>query len=275
MILVILALLFGGVIGFLVAGIKYHVLLIHASNVAVILYLAHLVDTYNDLKKREEYQHGYRPRFLIDGHNPDKVIYLNVKHYLLGIYTIIPVAVLLSGILVFEVGLGYGLFALAGLALALTYGFGLDRIFILGDVAWACGTILAFLGGFYVVTGAVTPEILIMSLILLPILLGAKILDAEPDIEVDRKSVPMKKTIPVKLGLKWSHRVAYILFIAPIVLLGFLVPNLHPSLIYPLIVAAGLIIYSYRLPAIKGIYPIMIGIAFFLIWAITVLIVSR
>ena len=268
MLLAILASLFGAVLGFQIYGVKYPNLLIHVANVAVILYSAHLVDTYNDLQKREEYQRGYKPRFLLDAHNPEKIIHLNPKHYLCAMLCTYPVALILSGVLVNETGLPYALLAIVALLLSVGYGCGLDRIFMLGDLAWDMGTVLAFTGGFYVIGKTVTPEIVVMSLILLPILCGVKIIDAEPDIEVDRNSEPPKLTIPVKIGLKWSHRLAYALIIAPIILLAFMVPALHPSLIYPILVALGLTVFSYRYPAEKGIYPIALGIITFLLWAV-------
>ena len=52
MVSVILAALFGAVLAHQVVGIKYPTLIIHIVNVAIILYSAHLVDTYNDLKKK-------------------------------------------------------------------------------------------------------------------------------------------------------------------------------------------------------------------------------
>ena len=268
--LAILAALFGGTLGFQIYGVKYPNLLIHVANIVVILYSAHLVDTYNDLKKREEYQRGYKARFLFDMHNPDRIIHLNLKHYLYAMLCTYPVALILSGILVNETGLPYALLAIVGLLLSVSYGCGLDRIFIIGDLAWESGVVLAFMGGFYVISHTITPEIIAMTLILLPILFGAKILDAEPDVDVDRESVPRKNSIPVKIGLKWSHRLAYILIIVPVILLAFMVPALHSTLIYPTLIALGLVLFSYRYPAEKGIYPVALGIITFLAWAIVV-----
>jgi len=271
MAMAILAALFGAALAHQAIGIKYPTLIIHLVNVAVILYSAHLVDTYNDLKNREEYQRGYKRRVLFDAHDPEKLIHLNMKHYLYAMLCTYPVAIILSGILVNETGLLYVLFALTGLVLSITYGFGLDRIFLLGDLAWESGVVLAFMGGFYVTALMIPPEIVVMTIILLPILLGAKILDAEPDYEVDRGCVPRKNSIPVKLGLKWSHRLAYILMIIPILILTVMVPALHPSLIIPILTALALVIYSYRYPAEKGVYFVAGGIVLFLSWAIIVL----
>jgi len=272
MILVILAALFGAVLAHQVVGIKYPTLFIHVANVAVILYSAHLVDTYNDLKKREEYQRGYKRRILFDSHDPEKIIHLNMNHYVYAMICTYLVTIILSGILVVETGLFYIALAFMMISLSVSYSFGLDRIFLLGDLAWELGVILAFIGGFYVTSFTITPEIIIMVLVLLPILLGAKILDAEPDYQIDLESSPRKNSIPVKIGLKWSHRLAYILMIIPIILLGFMVPTLHLTLIIPILIALGLVIVSYRYPAEKGIYFVSGAIILFLVWAIIVLI---
>lgn len=271
MVLAILAALFGAILAHQVVGIKYPTLLIHVANVVVILYSAHLVDTYNDLKNREEYQRGCKRRILFDSHDPEKIIHLNMKHYVYGMTCTYPVAIILSGILVVETGLPYMALAFTGLVLSLSYSFGLDRIFLLGDLAWESGVVLAFIGGFYVTSLTITPEIVIMVLVLLPILLGAKILDAEPDYQIDLGSSPRKNSIPVKIGLKWSHRLAYTLIIIPFILLGFMVPKLHSTLIFPILIALGLVIVSYRYPAEKGIYFVSGAIILFLVWTIIVL----
>lgn len=270
MALAILAALFGASVGFLITGSKYPVLIIHVANVFCILYLAHLVDTYNDLK-RGEYEHGYQPRFLFDQHDPERVVTLNPKNYLYAMILDLPVIAMLSGILIVETGYPYLLLAFSGLFFAVAYGSGLDRVFLVGDLAWEMGVVLAFLGGFYVVTHMVTGDIIVMTVTLVPLLLGIKILDAEPDIEVDRNSVPRKNTIPVKLGVKWAHRVAYMLMVPPLLLLLKMVPNLHPILVYPLILLIGLVAYSYPMPATKGLYPISAGIILFLVTAIATL----
>jgi len=219
MILVILAALFVAVLAHQVVGIKYPTLFIHVANVAVILYSAHLVDTYNDLKKREEYQRGYKRRILFDSHDPEKIIHLNMNHYVYAMICTYLVTIILSGILVVETGLFYIALAFMMISLSVSYSFGLDRIFLLGDLAWELGVILAF-----------------------------------------------------KIGLKWSHRLAYILMIIPIILLGFMVPTLHLTLIIPILIALGLVIVSYRYPAEKGIYFVSGAIILFLVWAIIVLI---
>lgn len=266
--LAILAALFGAFLGY-AAGMRYSNLLIHVANVAVILYSAHLVDTYNDMKNRQEYQRGYKRRFLLDGHDPKRVINLNPKHYLIAMACTYPVALILSGILMHETGSTYGILAIVGLVLSAAYGSGLDRVFLIGDIAWEFGVILAFVGGFYVTTLTVTPEIVMMVILLMPILFGAKILDAEPDIDVDMRSRPMKFSIPVKLGLKNSHRLAYAAIVIPVVILLFMVPAaIHPTLVIPLLIALGLIAVSYRYPAEKGVYFVASGILLFLGWAI-------
>lgn len=272
MALAILSCLFGAVLAFQLVGIRYPLLLIHTANVAVILYSAHLVDTYNDYGKRQEYQRGYKQRKLLDGHNSEQIINLNPKHYLYAMLVTYPIAIILSGILVIETGIIYLILAISGLILSATYGSGLDRILILGDLAWDMGIVLAFMGGFYVVAKILTPEIIVMSIILLPILCGVKIIDAEPDREIDADSQPVKRTTPVVLGLKWSHRLAYILMIAPLILLMFTAPTLHYSLIVPLIIATGVILYSYHYPPEKAMYFIASAIILFLVWAIIVLI---
>lgn len=269
-ILAILAALFGGALGFKIYGAKYPNLLIHVANVVVILYSAHLIDTYNDVK-RGEYQRGYKPRFLLDYHDPKKVINLNPRHYMYAMLCTYLVALILSGILLVETGIPYALLAISGLLLSMSYGFGLDRVFIIGDLAWESGVVLAFIGGFYVTAGTLTPEIVVMTLILLPILLGAKILDAHPDLEVDLKSKPPKKSIPVKLGSKNSKRLAYILILIPAMILFLLAPMINISLIFSLIIAISLVLFSYRYDPIKGIYLVAAGIMQFLVWAVAVL----
>ena len=266
MAMAILAALFGAVLGY-AYGVKYSNLLIHVANVAVILYTSHLVDTYNDLN-RAEYQRGYRRRWLFDSHDPSRVITLNPRHYLYAMACTYPVALILTAILMNETGPTYGLLALTGLVLSAAYGCGLDRVLVLGDIAWEAGVILAFVGGFYVIAHTIVPQILVMVILLMPILFGAKILDAEPDIDVDRKSTPRKNSIPVKLGLKNSHRLAYAAIIFPVIILCFLAPAINPTLIWPLLIALLLVIASYRYPAEKGVYFVAAGIILFLSWAI-------
>jgi hypothetical protein len=270
----VLAALFGACLGYVAFGIKYNTLVVHIVNVAVILYSAHLVDTYNDLKNREEYQRGYKRRFLLDDHDPSRVITLNPRHYLYAMACTYPVALVLSGILMHETGSTYGLLAIIGLVLSAAYGCGLDRVFLIGDIAWEFGVILAFVGGFYVNALTVTPEILVMVFLLMPILFGAKILDAEPDIDVDRKAFPVKNSVPVKLGLKNSHRLAYAAIIIPVIILLFMVPAISPTLIAPLLIALVLVIASYPYPAEKGVYFVATGIILFLCWAILAIILS-
>lgn len=268
MALAILAALFGAVLGYAAYGVKYSNLIIHVVNVAVILYSAHLVDTYNDMKNRSEYQRGYKRRFLLDSHDPSRVVNLNPRHYLYAMACTYPVAIVLTAILMNETGSTYGLLALTGLVLSAAYGCGLDRVLLIGDIAWEFGVILAFMGGFYVIALTITPEILVMVLLLMPILFGAKILDAEPDIDVDREAIPRKNSIPVKLGLKNSHRLAYGLIIVPVIILFLLVPAINPTLVWPLLIALVLVIASYRYPAEKGVYFVAGGIMLFLSWAI-------
>jgi len=78
---------------------------------------------------------------------------------------------------------------------------------------------------------------------------------------VDRETG--KTTVPVKLGLSRSHKVAYAFIVIPVCLLLFLIRNLHPLLIYPLVIALALILFSYRYPAEKGIYWVAGGITLF------------
>lgn len=267
MAMAILAALFGAVLGY-AYGVKYSNIIIHVANVAVILYTAHLVDTYNDMKNRSEYQRGYKRRILLDSHDPSKVINLNPRHYLYAMACTYPVALILTAILMNETGSTYGLLALTGLVLSAAYGCGLDRLFLLGDIAWEAGVILAFMGGFYVIAQTITPQILVMVILLMPILFGAKILDSEPDIDVDREATPRKNSIPVKLGLKNSHRLAYAAIIFPVIILFLLVPAINPTLIYPLLIALALVFASYRYPAEKGVYYVAAGICLFLVWAI-------
>lgn len=266
MAMAILAALFGAVLGY-AYGVKYSTLIIHVANVAVILYTSHLVDTYNDLN-RKEYQRGYRRRWLLDSHDPSRVITLNPRHYLYAMACTYPVALILTAILMNETGSTYGLLALTGLVLSAAYGCGLDRVLVLGDIAWEAGVILAFVGGFYVIAQTITAQIFVMVILLMPILFGAKILDAEPDIDVDREATPRKNSIPVKLGLKNSHRLAYGAIIFPVIILFFLVPAINPTLIWPLLIALLLVIASYRTPAEKGVYYVAAGIMTFLTWAI-------
>lgn len=273
MAMAILAALFGAVLGYAAYGVKYSNIIIHVANVAVILYTSHLVDTYNDLKNRAEYQRGYKRRFLLDSHDPSKVINLNPRHYLYAMACTYPVAIVLSGILMHETGLAYGLLALTGLVLSAAYGCGLDRVLLIGDIAWEFGVILAFVGGFYVVTQTITPQLLVMVLLLMPILFGAKILDAYPDREIDLTSKPPKVSIPVKLGSKNSKRLAYALIIVPCFFLLLLVGALHPLLPWSILIALGLVAFSYKYDPLKGIYLVALAIIQFLVTAIIVILI--
>ena len=262
MTLAILAALFGGVLGWAVYGIKYNNLFLHVANVFLVLWAAHLVDTLNDVK-RGEYAHGYKARIGFGGKAPR----IDPKHYYFGIGVAYFVALMISGILVHETGLLYALFAAGGIALSVSYGSGLDRVFIGGDLAWEMGVILGFLGGYYVINASLDPPILAMIPILMVVLFGVKIMDALPDYEVDKQSTPMKRTVPVVLGYGRAKNLAYVSALVGLAFLAWMMIPMLPVFL-TVLTCIALVCASYRLDPRVGILWWAVGIMLLLVVSI-------
>ena len=256
--LAILTAIFGGVLGWAVYGIRYDNLFLHVSNVFVVLWAAHLVDTLNDIK-RGEYIHGYKARWGFGGKAPR----IEKGHYYFGISVALLVALVISGVLVKETGWLYALFAAGGMILAVSYGSGLDRVFIGGDLAWESGVLLGFLGGYYVINATIDSPILMMVPILAAALLGVKIMDALPDYEVDKMSVPVKRTIPVVLGWKRAKTLAYVLVLGALAALALTVLPMLPTFLATL-VCISFVCISYRFDPRIGILWMAAGIVLIL-----------
>lgn len=236
----------------------------HLANTAAILYMSHLVDTYNDLK-RGEYEAGYRTRQGDSGTHP-----LNSTGYKFGTIVCLLLALVCTLTLTYLTGPIYLGIAVFGIALALSYGSGLDYVLFFGDMAWETGVIFVLLGGYYVQTVSLEPPAIMLALLVLVPLFGIKQLDAIPDIEPDRKAG--KNTIPAKVGETWAYVISYVLILAGLTMMGFVfLSGMMPSqLIYGVIAAGGLTIISIPFGARKGIYLVFLGIALLLLWSIWV-----
>jgi len=269
MILAVLSGLLGAIIACTLGLMELKTTMISLYMVAVflILYSAHLVDTYNDLFKRREYSHGYKSRLLDSGENP-----LSKGQYLWGIAVSIAIASIIGVWLILMVGWGLAVLGVVGIALALSYGSGLDKVFIAGDLAWEFGVIGSILGGYYVQAGGLHPPIIVVCIMIIPILTGAKIIDAMPDIEPDKHSG--KNTIPVKIGFRNSERLAYtLIWIGWGILITGIGMGLFPTqmilgawALAPF-VAASQFLGPYR----AGVHTLLAGVVILILWGIWVL----
>lgn len=233
---------------------NYTTVILHVFNVFTILYMSHLVDTLNDKFNRHEYGHGYETRFGDAGKQP-----LTKRHFEVGAIISLIIGIGLTIYLTQQTGLLYMGIAAFGIVLALAYGSGLDKIFLLGDFAWELGVVFSLWGGFYVQAGSLETPIILMALMVLPALTGFKIVDALPDIEPDNHAG--KNTIPVKLGFGKANTLAYILIAASIILLGQACNSLMlpPPMMNSILLFGALSGISATLNPRRGVYVLLIG----------------
>jgi len=256
-------------------------------NAFLFLYTAHLNDTMFDVIKGE-YEKGrvlhavrrndtaYLPR-LGFGLEVPKAPILPRNHYLCGIILCSVSGTFIAWWLSTLVGWLYLPLALTGLALALTYSAGLDKVPALGDTMWELGVIAALFCGYYSQRGSMDPIIIQTGVVLFIALLGVKTLDGWYDVPTDTKID--KITLPVYLhrkgvGLETIRDLAYIfIYVAFVILLTQLPPPFYPGLI-----AGGVIIVfshlHYRKRDMKirlGLTVAGIGILTFVVWSILVM----
>ncbi len=229
--------------GFFAAGpsVNWHVMVLVLLNAFCYIYVAHHWDTYQDYYRKGEYEEGrrfhnkrlnneaYLPRWGFGGEIPDAPI-LSKKHYLAAIAFFSALGVLVMAYISTIVGLGYSAIAIGGLALALVYSAGLDKIPALGDTLWEFGVLLAMWCGYYSQKQVLDPFILSVSVPLLISLISIKALDSLPDTIVDDKQSKVTLTVFLYrkgLSLKAIRHVCYLpLYVAFLILYYTLPSNL-------------------------------------------------
>jgi len=210
------------------------------------LYVAHLNDTFFDLRKGEygsdrkyhsvrSKEDEYLPRWGFGPEIPDAPI-LSQKHYLIAmiVTSLIGLAVMIYISTI--VGWMYSLVAIVGLFLAITYSAGVDKIPILGDTWWEIGIVFALYAGYCSQTGYVDSFIVLQSVPLFIILTGVKLMDSIPDTKTDDRV--NKRTLAVLLyrrGLSLGQ-IRHVAFI-PIYLGFLLLLFMAPPFIKPFVVA--------------------------------------
>jgi len=179
-------------------------------NAFCFLYVAHLNDTYWDLRKGE-YEPGrklhavrlnekaYLPRYGFGPEIPNAPL-LPRQHYLVGIvvFSLLGLAVMVY--ISTMLGWFYSLLAITGLLLALTYSAGLDKIPALGDTMWQVGVLFALVCGYYSQKLVIDFFIIQVAVPLFIALVSVKALDSLPDTIVDDRI--NKRTLTVFLYRK-------------------------------------------------------------------------
>ncbi|MBU1449126.1 hypothetical protein KKF45_04770, partial [Patescibacteria group bacterium] len=88
-----------------------------------------------------------------------------------------------------------------------------------------------------------------------------------PDYEVDKMSVPVKRTIPVVLGWKRAKTLAYVLVLGALAVLALMVLPVLPTFLATL-VCISFVCISYRLDPRVGILWWAVGIMLLLVVSI-------
>jgi len=254
-------------------------------NAFLFLYVAHLNDTYFDLRKGE-YEKGrklhtvrlkddaYLPRWGFGPEIPEAPL-LKEGDYLKAIIvcSILGVSVMLY--LAYLLGPMYACLSIVGLLLALTYSAGLDKKPVLGDTMWEVGVLFALYCGYYSQKLAVDPLIIFFSLPLFIALIGVKALDSWYDVPCDARIGKM--TLPAFaykhniLGLEPLRDLAYIPVYACFIWLWFLLPpKFHGCLLAVLTMLAfsHLCWRGRDMTARKGIIVVCFAILLFIYYAI-------
>ncbi|MEM3753809.1 MAG: hypothetical protein QW778_04385, partial [Candidatus Micrarchaeaceae archaeon] len=115
-----------------------------------------------------------------------------------------------------------------GLALALAYSAGLDRIPALGDTMWELGVLLAMWCGYYSQKQAFDLFIMSTSVPLFISLISIKALDSLPDTMVDDKQSKVTLTVFLYrkgLSLKAIRHVCYLPFYVAFLILYYTLPS--------------------------------------------------
>ena len=267
--------------------LNWGLMLVVLINAFLFLYTAHLNDTMWDVIKGEYEEErtlhavrlndtAYLPRLGFGLEVPGAPL-LPRNHYLGGILLCSVLGTLIAWWLAGVVGWLYLPLALTGLALALTYSAGLDKIPAAGDTMWELGVIAALFCGFYSQTGILEPTIKQVAMVLFVALLGIKTLDGWYDVPTDTKIG--KITLPVflnsKLGvpLEPVRDLAYVLlYVTVAILLAQMPPPFYPGLVGGgALVAFSHLYYRGRdMEARRGIVFGAIGILILTSWNILV-----
>jgi 1,4-dihydroxy-2-naphthoate octaprenyltransferase len=209
-------------------------------NAFCFLYVAHLNDTFWDLRKGE-YEPGrrlhavrlddcsYLPRWGFGYEVPDAPI-LPRGHYLAGMVVFSALGLAAMSYLSTLLGWQYAALAIVGLVLALTYSAGVDRLPALGDAWWEVGVLFALFCGYYSQALRIDSFILQTAVPLFISLMGIKALDSLPDTVVDHRNGKVTLTVFLYrkgLSLRAIRHACYApLYAAFIILFLGLPPNM-------------------------------------------------
>ncbi len=256
--------------GILAVGTKvnWSIMSLVLVNAFAYLYIAHLNDTYFDVKRgeygdRKVHQakvsdDSYLARWGFGTEIPNAPI-LPLKYYLVGIYVSAAIGTSIVIYISYVVGYLYALLALSALIMALTYSAGVDRIPILGDTLWVTGVILAFWCGYYTQNYLIDMTAIILAIPLYISLVSIKMLDSLPDTLVDSKSG--KRTLTVLmyrkgLSLSTIRHICYIPAYISMAILYLILPEiLKPGV--PVVAATLLAQQIILRRDVKGRYSIV------------------
>jgi 1,4-dihydroxy-2-naphthoate octaprenyltransferase len=222
------------------ASIDWGIMGLVLLNAFCFLYVAHLNDTFWDLRKGE-YEEGrklhsvrleddyYLPRWGFGYEVPNAPI-LPREHYAVGMLAFSALGLLIMSYLSNLLGWAYSALAIGGLALALTYSAGLDKVPALGDVMWEFGVLLAMWCGYYSQVLRVDELIISTSVPLFISLIGVKALDSLPDTLVDHRNNKVTLTVFLYrkgLSLRAIRHICYLpLYVAFVILFFGLPPSM-------------------------------------------------
>ena len=270
--------------------VDWNLLVLVFINAFLYLYTAHLNDTMFDVIKGE-YEKGrefhavrindvaYLPR-LGFGLEVPKAPLLSRNHYLIGILACSTLGSVMTWWISRMVGWFYVPLALTGLALALTYSAGLDKVPALGDTMWEAGVIAALFCGYYAMKGMIDFPIIQTAVGLFIALAGVKVLDGWYDVPTDSRI--SKMTLPVFLyskgvGLEVIRDLGYALvYVTMMLLLAQLPPPFYPGIIggSVIIVFSHLYYRGRDMEKRLGLTIGGIGIITFIFWAIFTILAS-
>jgi 1,4-dihydroxy-2-naphthoate octaprenyltransferase len=238
--LMLLTVLLGG---FFAKGpqIDWSVMGLVLLNAFCFLYVAHLNDTFWDLKKGE-YEEGrklhavrlkegyYLPRWGFGYEVPNAPI-LPRSYYAIGMLAFSALGLLVMFYLSNLLGWQYGALAMVGLLLALTYSAGIDKVPALGDTWWEIGVLFALFCGYYSQALRIDEFVLTTAVPLFISLVGVKALDSLPDTLVDHRNNKVTLTVFLYrrgLSLRAIRHVCYApLYVAFAILFFGLPPSMR------------------------------------------------
>lgn len=193
--------------GFFAKGpqIDWSVMGLVLLNAFCFLYVAHLNDTFWDLRKGE-YEEGrklhavrlkddyYLPRWGFGYEIPNAPI-LPRSYYAMGMLAFSALGLLVMFYLLNLLGWQYATLAIVGLFLALTYSAGIDKVPALGDTLWEIGALFALFCGYYSQALRIDEFIIQTAIPLFVSLIGIKALDSLPDTIVDHRNNKVTLTV--------------------------------------------------------------------------------